>query len=476
MASSSRPFVLFPRSVKGGTLHPIPKPSASMFTNIFSLILLVVCGCLFSPSASAQIGGVGWVAKPMKFHVQTPTNAPQSERYYLTNGYYHMLIYSNDGAFSIGNTTLPRSEQRFDPDYTNGIIHYQATMKTDTNSSSVCLFQIHTGDAQSGTFGSTTFMLFWFSKHNGSVNDYSGPTLATNLAGKWFNVNCDHNLNSRTITVWIDGTEVWQQLDNGAGDFYFKDGVYEQSHVPTFKMENNVTNILIWTNQTSAVFSGYYEMKNVRSGLAATVRGFSLTNNAPVVQSNFVGSANSLWYLAPTDNGFYRVMNVNSCLALAVQNSATANGTPVVQSAYVTNGSADWQPGQNSDGTYTFTNRLSGKVLDVIAASSSQNAQLVQTNSNGNSSQDWVLIPYGNVVANSVRIPPLNPTVTNGHKLQLQFSGVPAARYVLQAATNLFVPNWQPVATNSADASGNCTFSDTNTAARSSRFYRTTFQ
>jgi hypothetical protein len=194
------------------------------------------------------------------------------------------------------------------------------------------------------------------------------------------------------------------------------------------------------------------------------------------VQSNFTGSANSLWYLAPTDNGYYRVMNVNSCSALTVSNSSTANGAMIVQSAYLTNGSADWSPGQNSDGSYTFTNRLSGRILDVLTASSSQNIQLVQTNANGNTSQNWLLIPYGNVVSNSVTIPPLNPAVTNAHKLQLQFSAVPAARYVLQATTNLFAPNWQPVATNPADASGNCTFSDTNTAARASRFYRTTIQ
>ena len=193
----------------------------------FIVIGLVWCAAGRLP-ASAQIGGVGWAAKGLKFHVQSPTNAPQSERYFVTNGFYHTLVYSNDGAFQAGNTTKPRTEQRFDPDYTNGIIHYQATMMTTTNSSSVCLFQIHTGDAQSTAFGSTTFMLFWFSSSNGSVHHYSDSTaLATNLSGQWFTVNCDHNLNAGIITVWINGAEVWQQQDNGAGDFYFKDGVYE---------------------------------------------------------------------------------------------------------------------------------------------------------------------------------------------------------------------------------------------------------
>ncbi|HZT23892.1 MAG TPA: RICIN domain-containing protein [Verrucomicrobiae bacterium] len=428
--------------------------------------------------AAAQIGGVGWSPKPLKFHVQSPTNVPQSERYWITNGYYHMVVYSNDGAFSVGNTTAPRTEQRFDPDYTNGIIQYQAAMMTDTNSSSVCLFQIHTGDAQSPQFGSTTFMLFWFSDHNGSVHDYSGATLATNLSGKWFQLNVDHNLNSGIITVWVNGTDVWQQADNGAGDFYFKDGVYEQPrHGPTYKMENNVSNIWIWTNLTAAVFSGFYEIKNANSLLAATVRG-GATKGAAIVQSNFTAGASALWYLVPTDGGYYRVMNVASGLALAMQNSATADGAPVVQQPYVAGGAADWLPGRNATNvnTYTFTNRLSGKVLEVPGGSKLQNVQLDQGTFTGGANQKWLLIPCGNVTSNSVFAASLASLLTNGNQIQLQLSGVPGARYVVQAATNLTAPDWHPLFTNVADPFGHCAFTDVEAAASPGRFYRTVLQ
>ena len=43
----------------------------------------------------------------------------------MTNSIYHCLTYSNDGAFAVGNTTLPRTEQRFNPDYTSGQIQYR---------------------------------------------------------------------------------------------------------------------------------------------------------------------------------------------------------------------------------------------------------------------------------------------------------------------------------------------------------------
>jgi hypothetical protein len=345
-----------------------------------------------------------------------------------------------------------------------------------SNENSYCVFQIHTGDAQSTQYGSTTFMLFWFTNNNGSVNDYSGTTLATNLGNRWFTLNCDHNMNAGIVTVWINGGEAWQQRDNGAGDFYFKDGVYEQDHNPTYQMDAYVTNILIWTNLTANPFPGLYKIQNGKSALAACVRGAGANSGAAIVQSNFVGNANSLWYLVPTDSGYYRIMNLNSGLALAVQNAATTNGAPMVQWPYGAGGGGDWMPAQtNSDAAYTFTNRLSGKALDV-SGSSSQDKQLDQTNLTGSSYQQWLLIPYGSVVSNSVFAPALNPSFTNATKMLLKMSGIPGARYVVQATTNLASPNWQPIFTNTADAFGNCTFTDTDTALRPARFCRTTMQ
>ena len=212
------------------------------------LTLLVYVLCL-PLCAFAQIGGTGWKPLTVNFKIQSPTNAPQSQRYFFTNNIFHCLTFSNDGAFSIGNTTKPRTEQRFNPDYTNGEIQYQATMMAPASENSYCVFQIHTGDAQSTNYGSTTFMAFWFTNYNGSVHDYSGATLATNLGGQWFQLNVDHNLVTGTIRVWINQKLVWTQQDNGATDFYFKDGVYEQDHSPTYQMDTYITNtIKEWTN------------------------------------------------------------------------------------------------------------------------------------------------------------------------------------------------------------------------------------
>src|ERR1700743_272178 len=114
-------------------LRPIKTPAIGLVAFAF-----------LTATVFAQIGGTGWVPKSLNFKIQSPTNAPQNQRYWFTNNIYHCLAYSNDGAFSVGNTTLPRTEQRFIPDYTNGEIQYQAMIQAVGNENSYCVFQIHT--------------------------------------------------------------------------------------------------------------------------------------------------------------------------------------------------------------------------------------------------------------------------------------------------------------------------------------------
>jgi len=266
-----------------------------------TLPVALICVVL---SVRAQIGGTGWTPKTVSFRIQSPTNAPQDERYWFTNNIYHCLVYTNDGAFSVGNTTLPRTEQRFTPDYTNGEIQYQATLMAPSNENSYCVFQIHTGDVQSSAYGSTTFMAFWFTNYGGSVHDYSGTTLATDLGNKWFQLNVDHNLTTRTIKVWINQILVWTQQDNGAGDFYFKDGVYEQNHNPTYEMDTYVTNILMWTSPGSPIvpltWTGQTNGVNVSVwDLGTTPDWVNSTNGASQVYQN--GSAVTFDDSAPGD-------------------------------------------------------------------------------------------------------------------------------------------------------------------------------
>jgi len=80
------------------------------------------------------------------------------------------------------------------------------------------------------------------------------------------------------------------------------------------------------------------------------------------------------------------------------------------------------------------------------------------------------------VVSLVVFIPPQNLTAhASGAGVTLQLKGTTNYPYVLQSTTNLTRPVvWQSVVTNPADATGNWTFTDTNSSLAPVRYYRAT--
>lgn len=366
-----------------------------------ALILLAFASLILT--ASAQIGGTGWQAKALNFKIQWPTNAAENQRYWFTNNIYHCLVYSNDGAFSVGNTTLPRTEQRYNPDYTNGEIQYQSMIMAPSNENSYCVFQIHTGDAQSAAYGSTTFMAFWFTNNGGSVHDYSGTTLATNLANKWFQLNVDHNLATRTINVWINQKLVWTQQDNGAGDFYLKDGVYEQSHNPTLEMDTYLTNILIWTSSGTNPPAG-------PTGLTAT----------------------------PTNNQIRLVWNSSVAATNYNVKRSTTSGGPYTNIVSI------------SGTNFVDTSVLIGPIYYYVASAVDQFGE--STNS---AQASAIIVP---------RHPLISTPIFQGANLILSGTGgVPTASYYVLSSTNLALPSaeWTPIGTSSFDNGGNFSFTNT---------------
>jgi hypothetical protein len=355
---------------------------------------LALAFCALLPSAVlAQIGGTGWSSQSISYNVQWPTNAQEDQRFWHTNNIYHCLTYSNDGAFSIGNTTLPRTEMRFNPDFTSGEIQYQSTLQCPANENSYCIMQDHTGDSQSDEYGPVAIMFIWQSRDGGSVwNGYTGQELATEMGGKWFQLNVDHNVSTHMITAWINGTVVVAEPDNGATDYYFKNGVYEQNiSTPSHQMDTYVTNILEWTTTSSPSFSGTWELKNAASGLVLNNQG-SLTNGSIISQWKEEANANLEWTFKATSNGYYQINSVKSGLDAVVQSASTANGAGIIQWSFGSSGNDQWLPVENSNGTYTFFNLNSGKVLEDPNSSTNTATQMDQWTINGGANQQWYLI------------------------------------------------------------------------------------
>jgi hypothetical protein len=286
---------------------------------------------------------------------------------------------------------------RFNPDFTSGEIQYQAMLMCPAADNSYCLMQDHTGDSQSPQYGPVAIMFIWQSKDGGSIwNGYTNHELAKNMGGLWFQLNVDHNIVNHTIKAWINQQLVVDESDNGATDYYFKNGVYEQNiSTPSSKMDTYIQNINIWTSsgKSSGSFSGSYELECVVSGLAANVKGASTADDAPVVQYPFGGgSSNAIWTFVATSNGYYQVENEKSSMDMNVSGASTAKGALITQAPFGSSGDDQWKPTSNSDGSYTLYNLHSGLVLDDPGASTSSNVQLDQYSAQGGTNQEWDII------------------------------------------------------------------------------------
>ena len=216
--------------------------------NRWFLGVLSLFTCLFATSALAD-PTAGFTQVSWTPDIQSPYNLPHTARYTNvggTGGLWHLWVFNTDQPFSQGNTTKPRTELRFNPDYTSGSHQFEADYLVPTGTNSVAIFQIHTGDAESDQYGSTTFMTF---VEGNELCDYSGTTIANNILNNWFHLNVIHNLNNHTIQCYFNNKLSWTQKDNGANDFYFKCGVYMQEDgrgTGSHEMQDYIKNITLW--------------------------------------------------------------------------------------------------------------------------------------------------------------------------------------------------------------------------------------
>ena len=129
--------------------------------------------------------------------------------------------------------------------------------------------------------------------------------------------------------------------------------------------------------------------------------------------------------------------------------NSVALGSAVV----VTNAVVFYTASALAPGSHPITAAYSG--TNEFAASATTNFSL-----------QWVIAP-ADISTNGM-------TFTTNGAFSVNFSGTPGLTYWIQAATNLLPPViWSTVGTNTADASGNINFIDTNAVSFYNRYYRT---
>ena len=210
-------------------------------------IAVISCFCCLLAASAQADPTTGFTLDSLTFNIQSPYNLSHAARYTDVNGVYHFWVFNTDNPFEQGNTTEPRTEMRFTPDYTSGIHQFEADYLIPNPTSGVCVFQIHTGDAQSPQYGSTTFIAHM---EGADLRHYTDTILAHNVWNTWFHMNVIHNMNNHTIQAFINNNRVWTQKDNGSPDFYFKCGVYTEQSGPgtgSHEMQDFIKNIKLWS-------------------------------------------------------------------------------------------------------------------------------------------------------------------------------------------------------------------------------------
>jgi hypothetical protein len=190
----------------------------------------------------------GFTLLPLNFAMQKPYNIPLQQRYSFdarTNT-HHMWVYNSDQPFSEGSATGPRTEMRFNPDYTTTSatqMQFEADVMVPAGTSGITIFQIHNGDSQESQYGSTSLLL---TVENGNLRHYDDTILASNVYGKWFHLNVIHNTSTHTMSVYVNGTFANSWQDTGGTDWYFKCGVYSASGMSAL-CQSYYRNVHMWS-------------------------------------------------------------------------------------------------------------------------------------------------------------------------------------------------------------------------------------
>ena len=168
----------------------------------------------------------------------------------------------------------------------------------------------------------------------------------------------------------------------------------EETNDPKINAMQTSSAAAIWQllpSTNAPKLSGQYVLQNVASKLPLAVS--STTNGAPVIQAPSAASSNAAWTFVPTGGGFYQIKNVRSGLVLSVEDASVQAEAKIVQrpAQDLIPGHDRWMPIENADGTYTFFNHNSKQVLDNPGANVAAGTQFTQYFANDSLAQKFTL-------------------------------------------------------------------------------------
>ncbi len=183
----------------------------------------------------------GFKDTPFTFEVQSPYKTPRNERYtYAAATNTHTCwVKSDDSSFQAGNGTDPRTELRWQEEWTSGQHMLEADVWIAPTTDRTSIVQVFS------TNPPTTFMLTaWADRtlryYFGTGN---GPVIMTDAFDKWFNLKVLHDVGTHQVTVFINDVKSMSFKDKGS-HWHFKNGNYG---CRSQRCETRWRNLRYWT-------------------------------------------------------------------------------------------------------------------------------------------------------------------------------------------------------------------------------------
>lgn len=215
------------------------------------LALALTAPLLVAPAGAALAQPVAqdvsaqWVSAPYTYTVQKPYNLATSARYKFEGGVHTMWVYDYDQPHTQGSPTDPRTELRFNQEYSSGSRAWEGEIYIPSGVSGPTVVQILRGSRPDGT-RATDVMLNVANINGGTLRKDSNQVIATGIYNKWFKIRVEHTAvagGRGTVKTYYNGALKLTHQDEGPATRYFKNGVY---HHGSGRAEARFRNITYW--------------------------------------------------------------------------------------------------------------------------------------------------------------------------------------------------------------------------------------
>jgi hypothetical protein len=210
---------------------------------LVAILSSAVLAGVLTPHVAAADPTDGWTQRTFTHTMQKPWNLSLSQRYRNESGTHTMWVYDTDEPHTQSSATDPRTEMRWQQEYTSGQHMWDGDSYVPTGTDGATVMQILRVKHPSGT-PATDFMVNVVNQNGGTLRHYNGTVLRTGIYNTWFNLKVAHNANTGRIQVYFNDQLITTVDDRGPATRHFKNGVYH--HGPG-RAESRFRNLHYWT-------------------------------------------------------------------------------------------------------------------------------------------------------------------------------------------------------------------------------------